>query len=286
MATSEDILASLRASAFDREEGGRVLRCLTTPSISAAAREHGVAEREVSILALENGMVPLRYVKNLGTIGAAGQARLLGSRVLVVGAGGIGGAAVELLARSGIGTIILVDPDIFDETNLNRQNFCCSDVIGEPKVDVAGLRVRYINEEVDVIKRRITADADNLPELLTGCDVAIDALDNMDDRLVLQEACAQSGVVMVHGAIAGSALQLTTIFPGDVGLKGLVPVEATGEKSRGIETETGNPSTTPMLCAAAQVQEAVKAMLDIGTTLRGRLLYLDMADWSIDLIEL
>src|SRR5660398_1634 len=137
--------------------------------------------------ALDNGFLPLRYVKNIGTIGLGGQAKLLSSRVLLVGAGGIGGTAAELLARMGVGTIVIVDP-------------------GVSKVDVTADRILEINCDVEVIRRHMTADSENLPELVTGADAVIDALDTLDDRLALQAACASAGVVMIHGAIAGTAL--------------------------------------------------------------------------------
>lgn len=279
-------IASLEREARQRLEGERTMMCLSSESIERIAESHGLSRRDVSVLALENDFVPLRYVKNIGTLGTGGQALLLRSRVLVVGAGGIGGGAVELLARTGVGTVVLVDPDVFDETNLNRQNFCCTDVIGRPKTDVAGDRVRYINPEVDIEKHALAADSANLPGLISGCGVAIDALDNMDDRRTLQAACSRAGAVMVHGAIAGTALQATTIFPGDAGLQGFAPCAEPGAGGRGIEVETGNPATTPLLCAAIQVQEAVKVLLGLDGTLRGRMLYLDTADWAFELIDL
>ena len=285
MGGTRDVVATLEGLAVERLEGGGPVPCLSSESIESAAREHALTLRRVSVIALENGIVPLRYVKNIGTLGTAGQARLLRSRVLVVGAGGLGGGAVELLARSGVGTIVLADPDAFEETNLNRQNFCCTDVIGRPKVLVAGERVRYINPEVDVQTRAVAAGRENLPDLLDGCGVAIDALDNLDDRRTLQAACAAAGVVMVHGAIAGTSLQATTVYPGEPGLEGFAPYGGSAG-GRGIELETGNPATTPLLCAAIQVQEAVKVLLGEGGTLRGRMLYLDSADWTFELIDL
>jgi molybdopterin/thiamine biosynthesis adenylyltransferase len=280
------LLESIKASTFDRQEGCETFRCLSLDDTAGIGREHGLTTREVSIAALESGFLPLRYVKNVGTVGLGGQARLLTSRVLLVGAGGIGGTAAELLARMGVGTIVIVDPDVYDETNLNRQNFACADVIGKAKVDVASDRIMEINCDVEVIRRRMAADSESLPGLVEGADAVIDALDNLDDRLALQDACATSGVVMVHGAIAGTALQVTTIFPGDPGLSGFIPATPGEGKERGIEVETGNPATTPVICAVIQVQEAVKVILELGTTLRGKMLYLDMADWSFEFIDL
>ncbi|MHB8894527.1 MAG: HesA/MoeB/ThiF family protein [Candidatus Geothermincolia bacterium] len=280
------LLESLRSAATNREEGCGVMRCLSAESIALIAAEKGVTTREVSIFALEHGLVPLRYVKNIGTVGLEGQARLLASRVMLVGAGGIGGAAAEMLARMGAGTLVLVDPDVFDETNLNRQNFCCADVLGLAKVDVVGGRIEEINGDVLVVRHRLQATAETLPGLLPGADVVIDALDSIDDRLVLQAACATAGVAMVHGAIAGTALQATTVFPGDTGLTGFAPTGDSEGKARGMEVETGNPATTPAMCAAIQVQEAVRVILGGKNALRGRMLFLDMDEWTVDFIDL
>jgi len=286
MGPTPGLLESVKAAAADRQEGCELYKCLSIHDIATIAEEHGLTTREVSASALDNGFLPLRYVKNIGTIGLGGQAKLLSSRVLLVGAGGIGGAAAELLARMGVGTIVIVDPDVYDETNLNRQNFACSDVLGVSKVDVTADRILEINCDVEVIRRHMTADSENLPELVTGADAVIDALDTLDDRLALQAACASAGVVMIHGAIAGTALQATTVFPGDPGLTSFTPTPEGEEKTRGIEVETGNPATTPVLSAVIQVQEAVKVILGLGTTLRGKMLFLDMSDWTVEFIDI
>jgi molybdopterin/thiamine biosynthesis adenylyltransferase len=282
----EKVLEALKGASTERLEGGVAYRCLALADIHGIARESGRSSRELSALALESGLLPLRYLKNIGTLGLDGQARLLRSMVVVVGAGGIGGQAAELLVRMGIGRLVLIDPDVFDETNLNRQNFACGGVLGMAKVEIVRERLLEINPDVEVTGVRTSAGRENLPGLLEGADVAIDALDSLDDRLLLQEACAGAGVVMVHGAIAGTSLQATTIYPGDRGLAGFAPLAASDGKTRGIEMETGNPATTPAVAAAIQVQEAVQVVLDRGPTLRGRMLYLDLSDWTVDFIEL
>lgn len=280
------LLEALEAAAAGRKEGGAEYRCVTLDDVSKLADRFGLSTRQVSTFALEQGLLPLRYLKNIGTIGLEGQAKLLSSRALLVGAGGIGGSAAELLARMGVGTIIIADPDVYEETNLNRQNFCCKGALGLCKVDVTAERLLEINCDVDVIRHRIAAGSENLPGMLASVDVVIDALDSIDDRLALQQACSDAGVVMVHGAIAGTALQVTTIYPGDAGLKGMLPPAAAEGKAQGIEVETGNPATTPVLAAVIQVQEAVKVLLGTGNTLRGKMLYLDLEDWTFEFIAL
>ncbi len=280
------LLGLLLDASFDREEATGRFRCVSMRDAGDIAVKLGLGRREVSAFALAHSILPLRYLKNIGTLGFDGQARLLASRILLVGAGGIGGNAAELLARMGAGMIVLVDPDTFDETNLNRQNFCCGASLELAKVDVVADRILEINDEVDVIRHRASATAANLPGLLEGVHAAIDALDSIDDRLVLQDACRLAGVVMVHGAIAGTSLQAATIYPGDPGLRGFAPPDGDGSGTRGIEDETGNPATTPALCAAIQVQEAIKVVLGSGETLRNRMLFLDTGNWEVDFIVL
>lgn len=283
---SERLLSAVREIASARREGRTVYDCLSIDAVTGLAERFSVTTRDVALLALKNGVVPLRYLKNIGTNGIEGQARLLESRVVIVGAGGLGGRAADLLARMGVGRITLVDPDTFDDTNLNRQEFSCEGVMGRPKVDVVCENIAAINRDVEVEALRVAAGPENLEALLEGADVAIDALDNMDDRLALLEACRSSAVVMVHGAIAGTCLQVTTVSPEDRGLESLF-TRARGEgKAHGIEVETGNPAATPALAASIQVQEALKVILGSGETLSGKLLYLDMEDWSIEFLEL
>ena len=283
----DKLVAALAEAASQRPEGGRTYDCLALDAIGSLASRFGMSTGELSATALDNGFLPLRYVKNIGTIGLDGQARLLRAVVVVVGAGGIGGFAAEMLARLGVGKLKLVDPDVFDETNLNRQNFSCCDVVGMAKVDVVRDRILEISDDIVIETHRTAANSENLPALIEDASVAIDALDSLTDRFLLQEACARMGVVMVHGAIAGTALQVTTIHPGDPGLTSFAPVPK-GEdgKAHGIELETGNPPTTPAISAAIEVEETVKVILGLGTTLRGKMLCLDTLDWSLDFIDL
>lgn len=282
----EDIINVMRESSHEVSEGGSACHCLSLDTQKDIALRFDTTPREISIMALDNGFIPLKYLKNIGTIGTDGQVALLNSKVLVVGAGGIGGNAAELLARMGAGRIAIADPDIFEESNMNRQNFSTEAALGLPKVEVVSKNLEAINCDVAVEAHMLAAGSGNLAGLIKGADAVIDALDNIDDRLVLQEACRKCNVVMIHGAIAGSFIQAMTIFPGDPGLESLSAPSGAKEKSRGIETETGNPATSPALAAAIQVQEAVKVVTGHGATLRRRMLYLDLDDWTFEFIEL
>jgi molybdopterin/thiamine biosynthesis adenylyltransferase len=209
---------------------------------------------------------------------------LLQATVAVVGAGGLGGWVIETLARMGIGHLILIDGDRFEENNLNRQLGCTEDTVGKAKVACLAERVARVNGAVEVTPKEIWLDESNAAELIAGADVVVDALDTVPTRLQLQKAAATCQIPLVHGAIAGYTGQVTTVFPGDLGLEAIYGQQPTSEK--GIETELGNPSATPMMVSAWQSQEVVKVLLKQGEPLRKRMLLLDALSGDVTEIEL
>lgn len=264
------------------EYGGRMM--LPLAAGRQLAGHYGLSPREVEIAALRRGVAPLRYARNLGTVGPAGQIALLEACVAVVGLGGLGGGVVEGLARSGVGRIIAVDCDNFEEHNLNRQLLSSEAALGTPKANAASERVAAINAAVEVTAHCLRLGQDNAGEVLGPADVIVDALDNLPDRLVLQEVAAGLGKPLVHGAIAGFLGQMMVIFPGDRGLRALYPE---GDVPRqGLEATTGTPAATPMLVAALQVQETVKLITGVGTPMRRCLLLLDTETGDFQRLEL
>jgi len=248
-----------------------------TPSIGLEptrrlASDMGVTTLEVEVTALQCGVVPDRYDRNIGTIGVEGQLKLLRSCIGVCGLGGLGGLVVELLARFGVGRLILVDGDVFEENNLNRQILCSEADLGRPKAELAAERVAAVNSSLAVTVHHRFVGLNDIPEVFSGSDLVIDALDNVSSRLALEDGCARLGIPLVHGAIAGNSGQIMTIFPGDLGLKAFY---TTGEE-RGVEILEGNPPTTPALVASLQVQEAVKVICG-GELLRHGFLLVDTA---------
>lgn len=281
---SDGLLKDINEMAFLHKEGTASYKCLSLNSIKGLADKYRISTRQAGTLALENGIVPSRYIKNIGTIGIEGQIKLLQSSVLIVGAGGIGGRVAELLARMGIGKITLIDPDVFDESNLNRQNFSDEETLGELKVEVVGRRLFEINSDVKTVTLGVEGGRQSLGEVMKDGCLVIDALDNIDDRLELEALCKEAGSILVHGAIAGDYLQAMTIYPGDPGLSRFLQPSAGDGKSRGIELETGNPSTTPSIVASIQAHEAVNILAGKPPGLRGRLLYMDLGSFSVDFI--
>ncbi len=280
MAGQGEFLAALMA----RAEVGEDLRLLPLAAERALASEFGLSLREVESRALAARVLPRRYQRNLGTLGWEGQQKLLAATVAVVGAGGLGGYVVEGLARLGVGRLIVIDGDVFEEHNLNRQLLSREDLLGTSKAAAAAARVRQINQAVEVVPLAEMLTAENAGRLLRGADLAVDALDTLPARFTLQQAAREVGIPLVHGAIAGFIAQVMTIFPEDEGLaliygRGRVP-------EKGIEVVFGNPAGTPMLCAACQVQEVVKVLVGIGEPLRNRLLTIDCESGSAEVIRL
>jgi molybdopterin/thiamine biosynthesis adenylyltransferase len=251
--------------------------------LEEVARATGISLRQAELAALDAQILPERYLRNLGTLGWEGQRRLLEACVAVVGCGGLGGAIIEALARSGVGRLVVVDGDSFNPHNLNRQLFSTMASLGRPKVEVAAERVAAINPAVEVTPHAVWATADNLPAILGPAQVVVDALDTPRDRLVLQAVAKQCGIPLVHGAIAGLIGQVTTILPGDDTLTRLYGVEP---PEHGAEAVLGTPAPTPMLVAALEVAEVLKLLTGQGEVLRGQLLYLDLESGSVDKLPL
>jgi molybdopterin/thiamine biosynthesis adenylyltransferase len=237
------------------------------------ALSEGLPPREVERWACENGIVPSRYERSIGTLGLEGQARLLGSTAAVAGCGGLGGLVVELLARAGVGRLVLVDGDTFSDHNLNRQLLCDESNLGQSKARAAAKRAAAVNGAVETKVAEVFLDSQNACEILAGCDLAVDALDSNGARKILRHACRKLKIPMIHGAIAGFWGQAGVFFPEDAapwdGPDGDLP-------DRGIELETGNPPFTPAFVASLEAAEAVKILAGVSKPLRHRLLWLDL----------
>jgi molybdopterin/thiamine biosynthesis adenylyltransferase len=275
----------LKGQVTDRAQEQGDVQIIRLRQVRELAAVNDCSTREVELAALEAGIVPWRYVRNVGTIGLEGQAKLLQAMVAVVGLGGLGGFVTEALARMGVGRLILIDGDVFEEHNFNRQLLSGEGKLGKAKAEVARQRVAEINSAVEVTARVAMLTRENLPELLHGADVVVDALDRLPIRLVLQEGAQAMGIPLVHGSIAGFLGQVMTIFPGDPGLRGLYG-SADGLPEQGLEAQLGTPAATPMAVAGWEAQEVVKVLTGCGEPLRNRLLVMDMGTGAVDFLEL
>jgi len=241
--------------------------------------------REVDMLALQNNIIPKRYQRNLGVVSPSEQIKLLQSKVAIIGAGGLGGTVLELLVRMGIGELIIADKDIIGDSNLNRQILSTETNLGQSKTEVAVKRVKEINSSIEITGHSVFIDSDNVKKIIEGAEVVVDALDNLPVRFILQQACRELNIPLVHGAIAGFNGQLTTIFPQDKGLE-LIYGSNKDLPEHGSEVELGAPTVTPALIASLEAQEVFKILLKRGKLFRNRLLYLDIEEGTIEIFKL
>jgi molybdopterin/thiamine biosynthesis adenylyltransferase len=268
-----------------KRQDGTSYRSLPSRSVAEIADSRYLRGREVEIAALQIGVIPERYVRNMGTFSASDQIRLLSATVAVVGLGGLGGGVTEMLARLGIGFLRLIDGDRFEDSNLNRQLFCTHAAIGESKAQAARNRVREVNPSIEVSPIPEFLTPDNHSSVLSGADAAVDCLDNLKDRFVLEQAARILGIPLVSGALAGSFAQITTIFPEDTGLS-LIYGPSGSVSEKGAEVQLGTLAPTALLAASLESAEIVKILLNKTETLRNRLLIVDLLTTHLEVLQL
>ena len=260
------------------DPAGRKVDVITDNQAMALAEHLECSLAAVYTLAMNLDIWPYRYIRNRDTLALDDQLRLAGSRVAVIGAGGLGGQIVLLLARLGVGHITVVDPDVFDETNLNRQALSFLANIGQSKANAAVQAAAEINPAVEIRPLVRPLNRATAPGILKNMEVAVDALDSIHDRMILQNAAQKHEIPMVHGAIAGFAGQVMTILPGDLGLKHLYGKKTPPKQSASKTAESflGVPAPTPCLIAGLQAMEVVKLLLNRGRIFRNRLMCVDL----------
>lgn len=243
-----------------------------------ASTHFGLSIGQVERLALELGLLPSRYQRNRNMLNVTHQLRLFRGHVAVIGCGGLGGYVIEQLARLGVGRITAVDPDVFEEHNLNRQLYSSPSLLGQPKAEAARKRVAEINPAVTVYAHKCAYSKTNGGDIIQDADVVVDALDNIKIRLDLAETCAELDVPLVHGAIGGWYGQVCTQYPGEDTLRKIYN-RALGAK--GVESGLGNPSFTPAVIASLEVAEVCKILVGLGRPLSRRKLHVNLFDMEI-----
>jgi len=224
----------------------------------------------------------IRYHRHvlLPEIGEAGQQRLLESKVLLLGAGGLGSPAALYLAAAGVGTIGIVDMDEVDTSNLQRQILHNVDRIGERKVDSAKKTLTQLNPDVDVVTYDVRLGADNVREIVHGYDVVVDGTDNFPTRYLLNDASLLERVPVVHGSIFRFEGQITVFDPyNGPCYRCLLPEPPPPELAPNC-AEAGVLGVLPGIVGSIQALEAIKLILDLGDPLIGRLLAYDALEES------
>ncbi len=226
-----------------------------------------------------------RYDRNFATLSPEEQQILARSHVAVIGLGGLGGGVCEMLARTGVGALTLVDGDVFDTTNLNRQLLSREDLIGSPKALAARDRINAINSDVRVTAQVAYGNEESFYQMIKQADLVVDCLDSIDARFLLQGAAKKRAIPLVSGAIAGVSGQVTVIFPQDRGYE-LIYGKKSRDQSRGIETQTGNISYCALLVAALEASECIKVLLQRGNILRNKLMIVDLWTNTFEIMDL
>jgi molybdopterin/thiamine biosynthesis adenylyltransferase/rhodanese-related sulfurtransferase len=229
-----------------------------------------------------------RYQRHLllPEVGIEGQAKLLGAKVLMLGAGGLGSPAALYLAAAGVGTIGIVDMDEVDASNLQRQILHNMDRIGERKVESARQTIAKLNPDVKVNTYDVRLTAENIIEIMTGYDVVVDGADNFPSRYLLNDASVKLGIPVVHGSIFRFEGMVSVFHP----LRGptyrdMVPEPPPAEFAPSC-AEAGVLGVLPGIIGSIQALETIKIILDLGDPLIGRILSVDTTEMSFRVFKL
>lgn len=266
---------------------GRRIRVIHNEKAAEISDESGYSIRKIYIGALKLGIWPYAYLRNHDILSISEQLKLSESTVTVIGLGGLGGYIILLLARIGIGRLVIVDHDIFDETNLNRQALSKIKVTGSAKSEEAQRTIQSINPAVEIIPHNKRLNKNNVYEIIKDTDVVVDALDNIEARLILCNTTKKLGIPLVHGAVTGFSGQIMTIFPEDWDLEKLYGTKIPEEKpTEDIEKILGVPSITPCIIGGLEAMEVIKILLKRGKPLRNKIAYIDLENFRFDMFLL
>ncbi|MDO8390842.1 MAG: molybdopterin-synthase adenylyltransferase MoeB [Actinomycetota bacterium] len=229
-----------------------------------------------------------RYKRHLllPEVGVEGQAKLLSSKVLMLGAGGLGSPSAMYLAAAGVGTIGIVDMDDVDASNLQRQILHNMERIGDRKVDSAKKTLTLLNPDVNVVTYDTRLDASNIMDIISGYDVIVDGADNFPSRYLLNDASVKLGIPVVHGSIFRFEGMVSVFHP----LEGptyrdMVPEPPPAELAPSC-AEAGVLGVLPGIVGSIQALEVIKLLLNLGEGLVGRILSIDTTDMSFRTFKL
>jgi len=223
-----------------------------------------------------------RYHRHLllPEVGTEGQIKLLDAKVLCLGAGGLGSPAALYLAAAGVGTVGIVDMDVVDASNLQRQILHNVDRVGDRKVDSAKKTLNALNPDVNVVTYDVRLGADNIVDIIKDYDVIVDGADNFPVRYMLNDASVKLGIPVVHGSIFRFEGQVTVFDPRNgPTYRDMIPEPPPAEMAPSC-AEAGVLGVLPGIVGSIQALEAIKLILGHGDTLVGRLLAFDASEMS------
>jgi len=229
-----------------------------------------------------------RYSRHflLGEVGEEGQAKLLQSRVLCLGAGGLGSPVAFYLAAAGVGRIGIVDNDVVDMSNLQRQILHTNDRVGMPKTESAAKTLRALNPDVEVIEHRLRIDSSNVLDVFADYDIIVDGCDNFPTRYLVNDACVMLGKTNVHGSIFQFEGQATVFQPGEGPCYRCLFPEPPPPGMAPSCQEAGVLGVLPGLVGCIQALETMKLILGAGEPLIGRLAHLDTLAMNVRIMKL
>jgi molybdopterin/thiamine biosynthesis adenylyltransferase len=225
-----------------------------------------------------------RYARHIimPEIGVKGQLKLLESKVIVIGAGGLGSAAIQYLAGAGIGKLGIVDGDKVDITNLHRQTIHAGK-LGVNKAEAASEFVKKLNPDVEVEVITANVDISNIRRTISAYDVVVDCTDNFPARYLINDACKIEGVPLIHSAVLRFVGEIMTITPDSACYRCVFP-EAPPPGTVPSCQEAGIAGITTGVFGVLQATEAIKLILGL-ETLKDRMLYADLVSMNFDLID-
>ncbi len=266
---------------------GSTVPTLSVSATAHLAAQHGIAGRQVEIAALEKGVIPARYLRNRSSLDTAAQVRLLNARAAIIGLGGLGGLVVEILARIGVGQLVLIDGDRFEDHNLNRQQLSTQNNLGVAKSAAAEQRVAAVNPSIETTVHADFVTPANAGEWIEGCQVVIDCLDSITTRFEVEKVCKQKAIPLISAAVAGVTGHVTTIFPGDRGLELIYGPYIAIRHPQGAEIGLGCLPQAVSLVAAMESAEALKILSSRKPhLLRNKLWVMDLTDNTFEILSL
>lgn len=228
--------------------------------------------------------------RQMPLVSEAEQEKFKNARITVIGCGGIGGLTIEMLARMGVGELVLVDEDVFDLSNLNRQTLSAHTNIGQSKSEIAQKKVNEINPYVNVISYNEHVDESNIDKLIKDSRLVIDALDNILTRVIVSRKAREYRIPFIHGAVHGTLGQITTFLPNTTSYEEMFNLpslnrDLTDEVMESLKNVTSGPppviGPTPNLVSCLEAMEAYKIITGIGkVTVSPKLLTFDLLDFN------
>jgi molybdopterin/thiamine biosynthesis adenylyltransferase len=265
-----------------RSRSGREFLVAPKAELKSWAGLRNLSLRQAFDAALAQGIFPESYERNFPSLSPAQQLTLFRGSILVAGLGGLGGCQATLLARIGVGRLVVADGDVFTASNLNRQLLASGRTLGQNKARVALEHIHDLNPAVIVEAVPDFLTPGNLGDHLVKAQVALDALDSIPARRGLFSAARRTGVPLVHGAVLGNFGQVTTIMPNDPDIFAkLYPHDS-------ISLEAGREVLAPAvwLVASLQVQEAIRLLLGQPPAYHGRLAHFDGDTGRLEIMAL